>query len=64
MALAVFEANVGLFPDDPNCYDSMAEAFPAGGNREQAIDLDRRALEVDPGFEDSRRMLDGLTVRD
>jgi tetratricopeptide (TPR) repeat protein len=62
MAFAVFEANVGLFPEDPNCYDSMAEAFPAGGNREQAIELYRKALEVDPGFENSRRMLEELAV--
>jgi CubicO group peptidase (beta-lactamase class C family) len=62
MAIAVFELNLSRFPKDPNCYDSLAEAHLTAGDREQAITLYRKALEVDPEFENSRRMLERLTV--
>ncbi|HSO23106.1 MAG TPA: tetratricopeptide repeat protein, partial [Chondromyces sp.] len=62
MAIAVFEANLRRFPDDPNSYDSLAEAHLTKGDRDRAIALYRKALEVDPGFESSRRMLERLTA--
>ena len=60
MAIAVFELNLSRFPEDANCYDSLAEAHLVGGERERAIELYRKALEVDPEFENSRRMLERL----
>lgn len=62
MAIAVFELNLSRFPEDANCYDSLAEAHLVGGDRERAIELYRKALEVDPEFENSRRMLERLTA--
>lgn len=62
MAIAVFEANLRRFPDDPNSYDSLAEAYLTKGDRDRSIALYRKALEVDPGFESSRRMLERLTA--
>jgi tetratricopeptide (TPR) repeat protein len=64
MAIAVFELNVERFPDEANPYDSLAEACLAAGHRERAITLYRKALEVDPGFESARRMLEQLTPED
>jgi CubicO group peptidase (beta-lactamase class C family) len=60
MAIAVFEVNVSHFPEDPNCYDSLAEAYLLKGDRERAIMLYKQAIEVDPSFENSRRMLEQL----
>jgi CubicO group peptidase (beta-lactamase class C family) len=64
MAIAVFELNLSRFPKDPNCYDSLAEAHLTAGDREQAITLYRKALEVDPEFENSQRMLERLTAEE
>jgi CubicO group peptidase (beta-lactamase class C family) len=62
MAIAVFELNVDRFPDEANPYDSLAEAYLATGDRERAITLYRRALAVDPEFENARRMLEKLSA--
>jgi len=62
MAIAVFGLNISHFPKDPNCYDSLAEGHLTAGDREKAIELYRKALEVDPTFENSRRMLEQLTA--
>ena len=62
MAITVFEVNVARFPEDPNCYDSLAEGHLVKGDREKAIKLYGKALEVDPSFENSRRMLERLTT--
>jgi CubicO group peptidase (beta-lactamase class C family) len=62
MAIAVFELNLSRFPQDANCYDSLAEAHLNAGDRERAITLYRKALEVDPNFENSQRMLEQLTA--
>jgi CubicO group peptidase (beta-lactamase class C family) len=62
MAIAVFKLNVSHFPEEPNTYDSLAEGYLTKGDREQAIELYRKALEVDPTFENSRQMLERLTA--
>jgi CubicO group peptidase (beta-lactamase class C family) len=62
MAIAVFGLNLSHFPKDPNCYDSLAEGYLTKGDREEAIELYRKALEVDPTFENSQRMLEQLTA--
>ena len=64
MAIAVFELNVDRFPEEANPYDSLAEACLAAGDRERAIALYRKALSVDPEFENARRMLEQLTTKD
>jgi len=62
IAIAVFKLNVNRFPKDANAYDSLAESILTKGDREEAIKMYRKALEVDPTFENSRRMLDRLTA--
>jgi len=49
-ALAAFEAYQRLAPDEPNPYDSQAEAYLILGQPERAIELASRALEIDPQF--------------
>jgi tetratricopeptide (TPR) repeat protein len=63
-AIAVFELNLSRFPQDPNCYDSLAEAHLTAGDKDKAIELYRKALEVDPAFDNSKRMLERLTAAD
>ncbi len=62
MAIATFKLNVNKFPADPNAYDSLAESYLTKGDREEAINMYRKALEVDPTFENSRQMLERLTA--
>ncbi|MCG6949895.1 MAG: serine hydrolase [Acidobacteria bacterium] len=64
MAIAVFELNLSRFPDDPNCYDSLAEAHLTAGDLGRAIEFYRKALEIDPGFENSKRMLEQLKAEE
>jgi CubicO group peptidase (beta-lactamase class C family) len=64
MAIAVLDLNLKRFPEDANCYDSLAEAYLTAGDRERAISLYRKALEVDPGFENPRRVLERLTAEE
>ena len=47
-AIAVFELNVERYPDSWNVYDSLGEAHATKGNRERAIELYRRSLELNP----------------
>jgi CubicO group peptidase (beta-lactamase class C family) len=58
MAIAVFEKNIDLFPEDANCYDSLGEAYLTTGDRARARGYYEKALEVDPEFENARRMLE------
>ncbi len=60
LAIAVFELNVSLFPDEANPYDSLAEAYLAAGDRASSIKHYRKALEVDPGFSSARQALERL----
>ena len=62
IAIAVFRLNVDRFPANANAYDSLAEAYLTKGDREEAIEMYRKALEVDPTFENSRRMLEKLSA--
>jgi CubicO group peptidase (beta-lactamase class C family) len=59
-AVAVFEANVALYPTDANAYDSLAEGYLSAGRREAAITNYRKSLELDPKNENAARALKRL----
>jgi CubicO group peptidase (beta-lactamase class C family) len=61
-ALAVFEANVALYPTDANAYDSLAEAQMVAGKKEASIANYRKSLELDPSNDNASRMLAKLGV--
>jgi len=61
-AIDVLEFNADLFPDVTNVWDSLAEAHMEAGDTRRAIDLYRKALELDPEFESARRGLETLGV--
>jgi CubicO group peptidase (beta-lactamase class C family) len=47
-AIAVFKANVALYPQSANVYDSLGEAYMANGEKELAIANYKKSLELDP----------------
>ncbi len=56
-AIEVFKLNVEAYPRSANSYDSLAEAYRSYGNKEQAIENYRKALELDPEMESARNAL-------
>jgi len=61
-AIAVFELNVERYPDSWNVYDSLGEAHATKGNRERAIELYRRSLELNPDNTNATQALERLTA--
>lgn len=56
-AIEIFKLNVEAFPQSANTYDSLAEAYLAKGNKEEAIKYYSKALEVNPNFASSLEAL-------
>jgi hypothetical protein len=56
-AIEIFKLNVEAFPRSANTYDSLAEAYLAKGNKEEAIKYYSKALEVNPNFASSLEAL-------
>ena len=61
-ALKVFEFNAKKHPNSANCYDSWAEASLKSGDKEKAIEYYKRALELNPDFDNPRNVLISLNV--
>jgi len=59
-AIRVFELNAETYPGSFNVWDSLAEAHRAAGNRERAIELYRKSLEINPGNGNAVKMLEEL----
>ncbi len=59
-AVAVFELNVELLPQDANAYDSLGEAFMTRGDTEKAIANYEYSLELNPDNDNAVQMLDKL----
>lgn len=62
-AIEVFKLNAKLFPEVPNVWDSLAEAYMNKGNNELAIANYKKVLELDPGNRNAKKMLEKLGVR-
>jgi Tfp pilus assembly protein PilF len=43
-AVEIMKLNVGVYPDSPNAYDSLADAYLANGQKELAVENARKAL--------------------
>jgi CubicO group peptidase (beta-lactamase class C family) len=47
-ALPIFQLNAELYPESPNTWDSLAEAFLGAGKRDEALRCYRKVLELLP----------------
>jgi len=47
-AVEVFKLNITFFPNSDNCYDSLAEAYEAAGDKASAIANYKHSLELNP----------------
>jgi tetratricopeptide (TPR) repeat protein len=47
-AIEVFKLNITFFPTSDNCYDSLAEAYEAAGDKDNAITNYKHSLELNP----------------
>ena len=56
----VFKLNVTDYPQSANAYDSLAEAYMTGGDKELAIRNYRRSVELNPGNTNAVEMLKKL----
>jgi len=59
-ALEVFKLNVFLHPQSAKAYDSLGEAYLKSGNKELAIQNYKKALELNPNYESSRKALEQI----
>jgi tetratricopeptide (TPR) repeat protein len=48
-AIGIFKINVALYPDSPNVYDSLGEAFMKSGDTVAAINNYKKSLALDSG---------------
>ena len=60
LAIGVFKLCVAEHPESANAYDSLGEAYAAAGEKELAIQNYEKSLELDPGNDNARKMLEDL----
>ncbi len=59
-AIAVFELNTEAYPDQARVWDSLADGHRARGDRERAVELYEKALELDATNTKTRQKLEAL----
>lgn len=57
-AVQLFEFNAELHPGSWNVYDSLAEAYYGKGDKEKALKLYRKSLELNPGNENGKKFIE------
>ncbi len=57
-ALEIFKLNVYLFPNSWNAYDSYAEILLKTGDKNKAIEMYRKSIELNPENENGKKVLD------
>jgi CubicO group peptidase (beta-lactamase class C family) len=60
MAITIFTLNIKLFPNDANVHDSLGEGYMMKGDYEKSRQMYLKALEIDPEFENPKKMLKRL----
>lgn len=56
-AIKLFEFNIELFPKAWNAYDSLAEAYYQKGDKQKALKLYRKSLELNPDNENGKKFI-------
>ncbi len=62
-AIAVFKANVEMYPQSANAYDSLGEAYLANGEKALAIANYKKSLELNPQNKNAVELLKKLEAR-
>jgi tetratricopeptide (TPR) repeat protein len=64
-AIEIFKVNIAEYPNSPNTYDSLSDAYIATGQKDLARENVKRALELLPSdTKDDERFRDGLKATD
>jgi glyoxylase-like metal-dependent hydrolase (beta-lactamase superfamily II) len=61
-AMAVFEVNVGMYPESWNVYDSLGEALKKIKQYDLAVANYNRSIELNPENENGKRMLEEISA--
>jgi tetratricopeptide (TPR) repeat protein len=56
-AFQIFQLNADLHPDSWNAYDSLAEACYAKGEKQKALELYRKSMELNPANENGKKFI-------
>ncbi|HAY33811.1 MAG TPA: hypothetical protein DCY06_06705 [Bacteroidetes bacterium] len=59
----ILKLNAEVFPNSSNVYDSLGEAYMYTGNNELAVLNYKKSLELNPGNDNARKMLETLGVK-
>jgi D-alanyl-D-alanine-carboxypeptidase/D-alanyl-D-alanine-endopeptidase len=59
-ALEIFKMNVALYPDSWNVYDSYGEMLLKTGQKEEAIKMYKKSLELNPKNENGKKVLEEI----
>jgi CubicO group peptidase (beta-lactamase class C family) len=59
-SIAILTLNAEFYPESANCYDSLAEAYLTKGDKERAIELYRKALEIMDAHPEANARYQGL----
>ena len=61
-AIRAFRANIAAYPDSPDVYQAIGDAYLAGGHRTAARDGYRRAWELDSTYSRAKQLADSLNA--
>ena len=59
-AIQLFELNAELYPASWNAYDSLAEAYYTKGDKQKALGLYRKSLELNPANENGKKFIERI----
>lgn len=62
-AISIFITNTNIFPDEPNTFDSLADAYEKAGNKEKAILNYEKVLALDSDFGSAKEAILRLNQR-
>ena len=60
IAIEIFKMNVADYPESPNVYDSLGEAYMKVRNKDEAIRNYKKSLELNPKNENAKKMLEKI----
>ncbi|MDP3312093.1 lipopolysaccharide assembly protein LapB [Lutibacter sp.] len=63
-AVEIFKINVALYPNSPNVYDSLGEAFMKNGDTVKAIENYKKSLSLDSGNRRAKEQLKKLEKKE